>query len=382
MNSFKQITKISLIALLILSCSADRHSFELFLEELETKPADQKQKMLQNFIKQNNWPMPEKETVYFIVQDSTHKSAYLTGDMCAWKPDSLQMEQISGTDFYVRKMDFPGDARVEYKYVLNGNYILDPLNPYTGKGEYGKNSALCMPAFVFEKTSLIQQKNHVSQIDTLQFKSRLLKDKRNIYIYRHPLATASSAIVLFHDGSDYLKFGSAQIILDNLIATERIPALCAVFIDPVDRQKEYWLNDNYLRAVFREMLPVVIDRYALNPESHIGMGGVSLGGLITLYALKDYSDELDFTFSQSSPLWVDSCKVLTELASCDSIKTHVYFDYGTFENMARVHSELVELMERKKIHFQINIFNEGHNWANWRAHLPLALTFGLKGIEK
>ncbi len=374
--------QILLFTVLFMSCSNNQHSFEIFSEDLSTQPAAQKQKQLQEFVEQNQWPMAENETVYFIVQDTTLGEVFLTGDMCAWKPDSLQMEQVPGTDFYIRKMCFPGDARIEYKYVLSGIHILDPLNPYTGEGGYGKNSALCMPKYVFEKVSLLRRKNYLSRIDTLHFKSRILKNERNIYIYRHPLAEASSPIIIFHDGNDYLKYGSAQIILDNLIAEKEIPALHAMFIDPVDRRKEYWMDDNYLKSVFREMIPQVRKNYKLDQKSFIGMGGVSLGGLISLYALKNYSDRLDCVFSQSGAIWVDSSRIITELESYTSMNTKIYFDYGTFESMDQVHNRLAELMDKKKIHFQMNIFNEGHNWANWRAHLPLALTFGLKGNGK
>ena len=377
-----QYILILLFALLFNSCADNRHSFELFLEELTVQPAAHKQKLVQEVVKNNTWPLAENEIAYFVVQDTALGEVFLTGDMCAWQPDSLKMEHIPETNYYFKKMHFPGDARIEYKYVLNGNHILDALNPYTGEGGYGKNSALCMPKYVYEKMSLLQQGNYLSTIDTLKFKSRLLKNERNIYIYRHPQTESSSPIIIFHDGSDYLRFGSAQIILDNLIATEDIPPMYAMFIDPVDRQKEYWMDDAYLKSVFYEMVPEVKRRYGLSSESTLGMGGVSLGGLITLYALKNYSDELDFVFSQSGALWVDSSRVITELNSLDSLSAKVYFDYGTFENMAMVHEQFFELMDKNKMHFKMNIFNEGHNWANWRAHLPLALTFGLKGNEE
>lgn len=378
---FKNI-QVILLSILAFSCSEKQHPFDVFLEEFANQPTTEKQNLLEEFVRLNKWPLVDNATVYFIIHDTTLSDVYLTGDMCAWKPDSLLMEHITGTNFYMKQMRFPSNARIEYKYVVSENHLLDLLNPYTGQGGYGKNSALCMPDYVFPKEILLQQKNHISRLDTLAFKSRLLKNERNIYIYQHPIAKPSSPILLFHDGSDYLNFGSTQIILDNLIATGKIPAVHVFFIDPVDRQKEYWLDDAYLRSVFSEMLPKLKKKYALDQENLLGMGGVSLGGLISLHALKNYATELDFVFSQSGALWVDSTRILVELERVDSLKTKVYFDYGVFENSIQVHTQLKNMLKQNQIHFQDNVFNEGHNWANWRAHLPLALTFGLKGNEE
>ena len=300
--------------------------------------------------------------------------------MNGWRPDALPMHNIKGTDYVYITQKFPMDARIEYKFVRGNEYFTDPLNPFTASGGFGNNSVLCMPEYVFPKWILANRNSEITVPDTIQFKSRLLKNSRTVYIYSHARAAKNSPLILFNDGGDYLKYGSASVVLDNLIAAGRIPPVHALFVNPVNRMKEYGFNDAYLTMLFTELLPQITQKRNWNPAS-IGLGGVSMGGVTALYALRDFSSQLDFVFSQSGALWIEQENILDTIRQLKPVKgkfPRVWFDFGSFEGMGNVHRKLETLLKEKQVVYGKQMYHEGHNWANWRAHLDSALTFCLQ----
>ena len=72
--------------------------------------------------------------------DGKAKQIFVAGDLNGWKP-TLKMKCIKGTNLWYYRHNFAANARFEYKFVVDGNWILDPLNKKTALGGYGKNSA-------------------------------------------------------------------------------------------------------------------------------------------------------------------------------------------------------------------------------------------------
>ena len=63
------------------------------------------------------------------------------------KRPSITMTRIGGTDFFYYSKHFELNARLDYKFVADGSWILDPENPHKVYGGYGPNSELAMPPF-------------------------------------------------------------------------------------------------------------------------------------------------------------------------------------------------------------------------------------------
>ncbi|WP_456443378.1 alpha/beta hydrolase-fold protein [Caldithrix abyssi] len=371
MNRLKCVA-LAISALLLVQCSSNEERFSSLLKEMEGLTSQEKTQRLKQFTQQNIFPFIEDSTVYFLFEDSSRQAVYLAGDMSAWRADSIPLINIEQTNFWYTALRFPRRARLEYKFVCGGNWFLDPLNPLKDSGGMGENSVLAMPAYEFPQEILFKREFRKSDLDTVVFKSRLLQNRRRIYFYKHQKAGDNSPLILFNDGGDYLTFGKARIILDNLIGSGQLKPLLAIFIEPRNRKREYRFNDAYLKMVFQELLPFIQKRYGLK-NNRLAMGGVSLGGLISLYALKNYSRNLDFVFSQSGALWLDDERILKELTDLSQPKTFLFLSYGLFENMEASHKHLKKVIEQKQINFEIKTYYEGHNWGNWRAHLKDAL---------
>ncbi len=373
----KRITAAILIVGLatLLSCSKADPFTEL-LARVEGAPAGQKESVVKAFLqRQKQIPLINDTTVIFILHNSAQKQPFLTGDMANWRKDSLPMQRIKGTDYWYRTVHFPADARIEYKFVAGGKFLPDSLNELTSEGGFGANSVLLMPDYTFPQEILFKREHAVSALDTLTFVSKKRHNRRAVFVYRHPKATAHSPLLLFHDGADYLKFAKAQIILDNLIADSAIPAVNAVFVNPRNRTKEYWLNEAFLDMTFNELLPFIRQKYGWRKAAPLYMGGASLGGEISLLALKNYQRRLAGVFSQSGALWIEKNTILKIIAALPGIQPKLYFDYGTFENQRSTHARLQKILTEKKAHYKINRWHDGHNWGNWRGHLKHALKY-------
>lgn len=93
-------------------------------------------------------PFLEDSTANFIYL-GTPNSVSVPGDFNGWSTTTWPMMQLSQTNFWYRSEFFEVDARLDYKFVLNGsNWILDPENPHICQGGFGPNSELSMPMYI------------------------------------------------------------------------------------------------------------------------------------------------------------------------------------------------------------------------------------------
>ncbi len=364
------------IGVLATSCARTPETWNELLRQIQNASPRQKQTALKQFVLRNHWPLVNDSTACFVFYDTTGASVFLSGDFTEWKADSLPMRHIPGTAYYYLQKVFPYRARLEYKFVVGGRWLLDPLNPYRAQGGFGENSVLMMPGYVFPAEALLRLKWRQSTLDTLTFTSRLLKNKRKVYAYRHPRGDAAAPLLVVQDGGDYLRFARARIILDNLIGSGKIYPINVLFVDAVDRRSEYWLNDRYLRMLFKELIPWAKQKFLWKPRS-IDLGGASLGGEISLYALKDYYPLIGRVFSQSGALWIEQGKLLDILEKMPRFKAQIFTSYGLFENpeMAQSHQRFEKILNEKKINHRSRCFPQGHNWGNWRDQLSEILEY-------
>ena len=74
------------------------------------------------------------------------KAVEIAGDFTGWKPCELKFQEFGDSKILVLK--FPNSARVEYKLIVDGKWITDPLNPNkVDNGVGGENSFFTMPDY-------------------------------------------------------------------------------------------------------------------------------------------------------------------------------------------------------------------------------------------
>ncbi|MDQ3321242.1 MAG: glycoside hydrolase family 15 protein [Acidobacteriota bacterium] len=315
----------------------------------------------------------EKESEMLFTYFGTEKSVEIAGDFTGWKLCGLKFQDFPNSKILVLK--FPNSARVEYKLIVDGKWITDPLNPNrVDNGVGGENSFFTMPEY--KATDWDKETGEAAKLDTLEIDSKIY-GKRTVKIYV-PKSSASTALptLYLQDGSDYLTRAKAVQIQENVVRAGKIKPFIMVLVDYKDRAKEYWASDDYARFLATEVVPAIDAKYN-TIESRDGRAilGASLGGITSVWTGLKYPGIFSRIGGQSSSFWVDNQRVIKELEKLDATKTpfRFYFDAGTLEGVENSRRVNVGL-RAKGFPVAYEEDETGHNWTAWRDRLDRAFT--------
>jgi enterochelin esterase family protein len=360
---------------MLLSVNLIAQPFSTVLEKINHTDGSQRQGILDEYVKRpHEIPITEGTTVYFIYKGEA-TAVSLAGDATGWQP-SVVMERIPATDYWFCKSGFESGARLEYKFVLNGKeWILDPLNPKIFTGGTGQNSVLTMPGyeqspFIFERES-----TPWSQCSDTVIKSRYMKQDRPVRICLPAGYDGQSGrypVVVFHDGFEFCDLGSARHIIDNMTFEGKISPVIAVFVQPVQRDREYSgnLQKSYTRFITRELVPFLDRNYRTLPDAgDRATVGISNGGNIALWLGGNYPGIFGKAAAQSSNV---EANVLKAFRNNDISRLKIWLDMGRYDLPVLVPrvQNLKKVLDDRKADYSYKEYPEGHSWASWRNHLP------------
>jgi enterochelin esterase family protein len=315
----------------------------------------------------------------------TAKNVSIAGDWTYWQM-AAPLKRIEGTDLFYSILEFPKTARLQYKLVVDGEWILDPANRRVSEEGFGVNSEFWMPDHVDPSALWRQTPAERGRIERYEIHSEELAEQRELFLYtphRDSSNAGSSAtplpLLIVHDGAEALHIGRFHLILDNLIAAGRIAPTAALFIPPRNRNYEYAFNDRYIRYCSEEALPFAI-------ETLKGQGveisedaadrcvlGASLGGLLSTMTLIRYPDVMGSCIAQSPAYWPNRGEIFRSPYLANARDLKVILQTGTICD-AR---ELAGIMRRRLQQLGADVvyqeFQQGHTWGNWRSNLASAL---------
>jgi len=292
------------------------------------------------------------------------------GDSTDWRP--ITMER-NGPGWTLTRA-YPENARDEYMFVVDGRWLLDPLNPLRGPGAFGPKSICPMPGYELPRPIELPVDGKME---------RCIIAGRAIDVYV-PGEVKGAALLIVQDGHDYIWLTGLPGLLDALIREGAIPPTLAAFVSPRNRMAEYSPNDAYVDWLADRLVLALVDRYGLHadPERH-GLVGASMGGLIATYGALRRQDVFRLVGAQSPafrllrdmPAWLDG------MGNLDWRAMRFHLDGGTFETILHGREYLsgirrgAGVLQEKGCAVQYNEVNEGHNWLNWRGRLPELLTW-------
>jgi predicted alpha/beta superfamily hydrolase len=240
------------------------------------------------------------------------------------------------------------------------------------------------------------------------FSSRLLGDRRRLTVYLPPGYAAAPErrypVLYLHDGQNLFDpaaaaFGvawDAHRTAERLIDAGRIPPLILVGIDNTPaRLDEYTIHRDhreqaggrgllYGRFLTEEVKPFIDDRYRTLPgRETTGVGGSSLGGLISLAIVRAHGDVFGLCAALSPSLWWCRGRLLREVAADGAWLRRVvrlWIDMGTREDSPRRTRLLVRHLEaaglRHGEQFRYEEVPGGeHNEAAWAARFDRVLLY-------
>jgi enterochelin esterase family protein len=359
--------------------------FRAFVERVNSVPNNQKQAIIDSFMNvAPSFPFIEEEHIVYYIYQGTVGSVSVPGDANGWYQNAFPMTQLDETIFWYREAVFESDARLDYKFVLNGsNWILDPLNPNQVSGGFGPNSELAMPDYVQPPEIEYYPNIPHGSIHTFSFTSTVLANTRTIKVYTPPGYDShpnyNYPVMLFHDGLEYITLGSAPNIIDYLISESRMNPIIAVFVPPVDRDNEYAFNQTQLfeQFIVDELMPHIDSTYRTYSEPRYrGMAGLSFGGLITTQICYNNPQSFGLSAPYSPSYWVKDRLVFNSVLNGSIEEIDWYLDWGTYEPGIMTNARLFkDGLTNKGYDLVWNEWHEGHSWGSWRAHLDNALEY-------
>ncbi len=312
------------------------------------------------------------------------------GDFNAWEsgPDAFG-ERQGDSDLWVLIRQFPTDARLDYKIVLNGSsWILDPLNPVQQVSGFGPNSVLAMPDYVFPTVVIPRDDiEHGTLSNDMTLASKSLGYTVNVRVYT-PAGYRDLddlPVIYVTDGHEYANpdEGSMIITLDNLIADGTIKPVIAVFIDPRQpghpdnnrRADELVTNPAYGDFLAFELVPTIDAVYDTDPSPEArAILGTSLGGVNSAYIGLTYSDTFHLIAIQSPALQV-ATGLIDQYRDSALLPLTIFMSQGTVWDDVQNTRRLRDVLESKGYPLLFMEVSEGHSWGNWRALLDDMLTY-------
>lgn len=384
-------------------------TFPTWRKRIEDAPKDQLAGEIDRFLQVLHAvgsPMIDGSSVSFVYYNPDARRVSLAGEFNQWSPRGVAMTPLRDTGLFHHTMQIRGPVRVEYKLIVDGEWITDPYCQNTIDNGIGEQNSSFVVGDFQEPPELewIPTIPH-GRVEEFTFDSTLLNNHRRVYVYLPPGYNADSAYhyptLYVHDGGEYLTRAQLPTILDNLIQQQEIPPLIAVMVDPVDRMREYWASEDYGRFTERELVPYIDSHYRTrNHRDARGVMGASLGGLISTYLALSRPHLFSKVGGQSSALFLLEGGRMSGLAQeirarFASLQSHsngskplsalveelrepiaFYFDVGKYEpQFIPAHHHLLPLLEAKDCPCFFQELTGGHNWTSWRAHLKELLTF-------
>jgi predicted alpha/beta superfamily hydrolase len=247
------------------------------------------------------------------------------------------------------------------------------------------------------------------------FHSIVLQNDRDVLVYLPPGYDATKskryAVFYMHDGQNLFDGATSFIpgqewrvdeTAQRLIAAGKIEPLIIVGVyNTKDRINEYTPAadpkykmggnaDLYGRMLVEELKPLIDAQYRTKRDAkHTGLGGSSLGGLVSLYLGLKYSNVFGQVAVVSPSVWFANKQIVHYVESlAKKPKVRIWMDMGTKEGRTAEDAQqtvtdarlLKETLMKKgwKLGRDLNYFESEaaeHNEGAWAARVELILTF-------
>ncbi|HEY9061719.1 MAG TPA: alpha/beta hydrolase-fold protein [Pseudobacteroides sp.] len=320
-------------------------------------------------------PLIDGETVTFTYK-GTARDIYLVGDYNNWELQD-KMKKHPHMDLWYITKQFPENARFDYKYVVDGSWITDPLNQNITAGGAGDNSTLIMPKYKSDYEQILSKNVPRGRvIKDLKYNSISLSIEMKYHIYL-PFGYEKAKVncMLYAlDGSDYLNFSNMNLVLDYMIHMGEIPNLVCVLLDPHDRTKEYTVYEPYYNYVIKELIPEVETQYT-NNSGYLDRAviGVSWGGLTSIYLAACTPGYFKRVLSQSGSFWPKDWLIFDLVSEAVTPQIKFILQTGTIQDTEEMNDAMVNILKAKSYTVDYTKYAESHSWGNWKGHISEGL---------
>jgi enterochelin esterase-like enzyme len=335
-----------------------------------------------------------------------------TGDFANW------MKRLGNTDVWYRTDRIPNDSRFVYFFQVNRplkfpphDYKLpplappraDPLNPRKTSAQ--DRSWVELPDAPTQpwlkrlpgvpKGALTE---HKITSEIIRAAKPGFDHERQFMIYTppnyDPKGQACGLLLQFDGRGNSTPEMPVPVILDNLIASGKIPPLVVVFVyQSAERNRELSCSEPFADFVAKELVPWVRNTYRVSPEpTRTIISGISGGGLMAAYCGFRHSEVLGNVLSLSGGLgWWPSLLeerldgepgwLTRKFVTAPRLPVRFYLAAGCFENWFLPYNLLAEshrfrdVLQARGYSVRYCEFSGGHDLLGWRGPFVDGLLF-------
>jgi hypothetical protein len=241
-----------------------RSSFEVWKRRLEQADHAHLQEEVARFLQMlevMGTPLIDGPEVDFIYCDSAVSQVMIVGEFNEWSrsADPIEMTRLQITGVLYHTFTLIEPARLEYKFVVDGEWKTDPLCPNVVDNGVGDHNSF-FETGDFRDPPELQYAAEIphGRMEEFEFRSERLNNSRRTYVYLPPGYDGDARIrfssFYVHDSGEYLERARMATVMDNPIHAGQVPPMLVVMIDSVYRMREYWANE---RLNFRPRRPFI-----------------------------------------------------------------------------------------------------------------------------
>lgn len=313
------------------------------------------------------------------------KSApHFMDDIHGWEDAPQKMNRIA-PDLWSYSFELDSAAYLEYAFLdpRTKKRVKDPLNKKTifnGVEDY--NHYFYMPEASPTPYTLKRKGVPVGKVTRHLIDTWLIQDdgRRELYLYQPPVKKPVP-LLLVYDGTDYLKRGMLNVIVDNLIHEKRIQPIAMAFLQNGNdrRAVEYACSDATLMTLSHVILPFAAKKLNLidikKNQGAYGVLGASFGGLMSMYTGLRMPEIFGRVISQSAVFEMEGRDfVAVDLMHARlSREIKIWMDVGHFDWLLEDNRRIQKLLQENGYNVNYREFAGGHNYTCWRDELPQAL---------
>lgn len=353
---------------------------------------------IQRFIADHTFPLVEGSSTTFVYLGAAEKVRlrhFIYG-----LPSSRPMKRVDGTDLWYVVEEVPPGSRIEYKIeVVQGSerhWILDPLNPHTARDPFGANSVCQAAGYETPEWAREDADARPGRLESVNVPTRAFGGKREVVLYLPARMRPSRrlALLVAHDGIDFVRYASLKAVLDNLIHRLEVPQLLVALTQSPDRLHEYAGDKTHARFVTEDLVPWLEKKFPLlgNPAGRCLLGA-SFGAVASLSTawyhpgfygrLLLQSGSFAFTDigeSERGPAFKPVVEFVNAFRAAPGKPVDkIFVSCGVYESLIYENRSLVPLLQRTGMDVRFVEARDGHNWENWRDRLREGLSWLFPG---
>ena len=345
-----------------------------------------------------------------ISQEEDERPVYITGNFNKWNPKDAdyQLTETARNTYHIEIEDEKLPETIEYKFTRGGweNVEIDRLGNITHNRKAEKSKEESQDTVekwrinwgpfkkeFFPVVEIISEHFFIPQLNRTRKIWALLPYNYHESSHSYPVLYLQDAQNLFNEGSAY---GNWEIDKKMSILAEYGRGdviIIAIENGSEDRIREYVLDNNsitenaegkkYIRFLADTLKPYVDSVYRTKPEREFtGIGGSSLGGLISIYSGFLYPEVYSKLLIFSPSLWVNPENNFPQMNFKNPYDIKVYLYGGEKEGSEM--TQRIEKFERTmegwetshslQFEFKVSINPEGkHQEFYWSQEFPRAM---------